>query len=70
VVCALRIKVATPFSMKEVYLYLTEVKCMWIDTDLQLFDLNLLIVVITEAVSRLLELVCWRFIDCYFNCSA
>jgi len=37
---------------------------MLIDIDLLLFGLNLLILVTVEIVSKLLGLVCWRFIDC------
>ena len=54
--------------MKEVYLYLAEVvEWMSIDVNLQLFSLNLLILITAETVSRLLGLVCWRFIDCYLQ---
>ena len=44
---ALRIK--EPLSLENVYLYLTEaVEWMWIDVDLQIFSLNLLILVIAD----------------------
>jgi len=41
VVCALRIRKATPFSLKKVYLYLIlAMERIWIDIDFQLFSLN------------------------------
>ena len=51
------------------YLYpILAVERIWIDTDLQLFGLNMQILVIAEIASGLLGLVCWRFTDCYLNC--
>ena len=35
--------------------------------DLQLFGLNLVILITTETVSKLLRLVYWRLIDCYLK---
>ena len=65
-VCALRIREVVSFSLeKEVYLNLTEVvEWMWIDANLQLFGLSLLIFITVEIISRLLGLVCWNFTDC------
>ena len=46
---------------KEGLLYLTmAMEWIWIDTDLQLFDLNLQILVTAKVVSRLLGLMRWR----------
>ena len=54
----MRIREATSFSLEEAHLYLTKaVEWMWIDADLSLFGLNLLILVTTEIVFRLLGLV-------------
>jgi len=53
-VCALIIKKVTSFSLEEeAYMYVTEtVEWMWIYADFQLFDLNLLILVTAESVSK------------------
>ena len=52
VVCALRTRKATFSLEKEEYLYLIlMVERMWIDVDLQLFGLNLLILITVEVVS-------------------
>jgi len=40
---------------------------MWTDAYFSLIDLNLLILVTTEIKSKLLGLVCWRFINCYLQ---
>jgi len=43
------------------------VEWMWINAYLPLFGLNMLILVTVETVSRLLGLMCWRFIDYYLQ---
>ena len=40
---------------------------MWIDADFQLFGLDLMILVTAKTLSKLLGLVCWRFIDYYLQ---
>ena len=68
-VCVLRIKEATTSPRKKkVYLYMIlAVERIRIDTDLQLFGLNLQILVTAEIASELLRLVCWRFANCYLQ---
>ena len=40
---------------------------MWIDIDLQLFSLNLLVLVIAEIISRFLGLTHWGSDLCYLQ---
>jgi len=58
-VYAMRINKAISFLIGEggIFILTKAVEWMWIDADLQLFGLNLLIIVTAETVSSLLGLV-------------